>query len=320
MIAIRCLGCMACVLTAWLGLGLTTFCSAQPAPQVVPLQTRDGVQLKVTYYPSKHGKGTVQAKQVTPVVLLHDYKETRATFASLATQLQGPSEGEPERPSFAVVAVDLRAHGDSTKQVFPDGSQVDLDAARLGKHDFLAMSALDMEAVRGLLVVKNDAGELNLNKLCLVGAGMGANVAALWAAEDWAAPPLAVGKQGQDVKAMVLVSPRWTFNGLSMQPPMRFRPLKQFVAWMLLYGEEDVRVKADINRIKRQLEPLHPSGDVADANQPQSLVVVGLQSKLQGGTLIAKGGPPIENQIIRFLTENVAQKDQPWFTRINLAP
>jgi hypothetical protein len=149
---------------------------------------------------------------------------------------------------------------------------------------------------------------------------MGANVAAIWAAQDWAAPPLAVGKQGQDVKALVLLSPRWTFNGLSMQGPMRFSPLKQFVAWMLLYGEEDPRVKADINRIRRQLEPLHPTSVDANANQPQSLVVVGLQSKLQGGTLISKAGPPVENQIIRFLTENVAQKDQPWFTRLNLTP
>jgi pimeloyl-ACP methyl ester carboxylesterase len=304
-----------------LGWELATYCSAQPAPQVVPLETQDGVQLKVTYYPSKHAKGSAQAKQVTPVVLLHDYKETRATFATLARRLQGPAEGERERPSFAVVAVDLRAHGDSTKQVFPDGSQVDLDAARLGKNDYLAMTTLDMEAVRGLLVVKNDAGELNLNKLCLVGAGMGANVAAIWAAQDWAAPPLAVGKQGQDVKAMVLVSPRWTFNGLSMQGPMRFRPLKQFVAWMLLYGQDDARVKADINRINRQLEPLHPSTDDANANLPRSLAVVGLPStKLQGGTLLSKVGPPIENQIIRFLADNVAQKEERWFTRLNLAP
>jgi pimeloyl-ACP methyl ester carboxylesterase len=284
----------------------------------VPLQTRDGVQLKVTYYPNRQPAGTPQAKQVAPVVLLHDYKETRATFAALAEQLQGPTDAEPNRPSFAVVAVDLRGHGDSTKQIFPDGSQMDLDPARFGKNDFTAMATLDMEAVRGLLFVKNDAGELNMDKLCLVGAGMGANVAANWAAQDWAAPPLAVGKQGQDVKALVLVSPRWSFNGLTMQAPLRFRPLKQFVAWQLIYGEEDPRVKADINRIQRQLEPLHSNSDGTNPNQPQSLVVIGVPSKLQGGTLISKIGPPVENQIIRFLAENVAVKEQPWAKRLGL--
>ena len=77
---------------------------------------------------------------------------------------------------------------------------------------------------------------------------------------------------------------------------------------------------ADINRINRQLEPLHPESDESNANQPRDLAVIGLPSKLQGGTLLSKVGPPIEGQIIRFLTENVAQKDQPWFTRLNLVP
>jgi pimeloyl-ACP methyl ester carboxylesterase len=292
--------------------------SAQLPPQIVPLQTRDGVQLKATYYPSKYPQGSAQAKQVAPVVLLHDYKETRAVFAALAERLQGTADDGPGRPSFAVITVDLRAHGDSTKQIFPDGTQADLDAAKLGRNDFIAMATLDMEAVRGLLFVKNDAGELNMDKLCLVGAGMGANVAANWAAQDWAAPPLAVGKQGQDVKALVLVSPRWSFNGLTMQAPLRFRPLKEFVAWQLIYGEEDARVKTDINRIHRQLEPFHPKPEDANAKQPQSLVVIGVPSKLQGGTLISSIGPPIENQIIRFLAENVATREQPWATRLNV--
>ena len=108
------------------------------------------------------------------------------------------------------------------------------------------MAALDMEAVRKFLVDKNDAGELNLNKLCLVGSGMGASVAANWAVQDWSAPPLAVGKQGQDVKALVLISPRWSFNGLSMQVPMKFAPLKMNAAWMLVCGSQDPKVKADL--------------------------------------------------------------------------
>jgi pimeloyl-ACP methyl ester carboxylesterase len=307
---------------AWIGPGVAVPSSAQspPPPQIVPLQTRDGVQLKATYYPSKQPKGTPQAKQVTPVVLLHDWKETRAIFAPLAERLQNPAEEEPERPSFAVVTVDLRAHGDSTQQVFPNGSQLDLDAAKLGKDDFIAMATLDMEAVRGLLVVKNDAGELNLNKLCLLGAGMGANVAANWAAQDWAAPPLAIGKQGQDVKALVLVSPRWSFNGLTMQAPLRLRPLKQSLAWMLIYGDEDRSVNADVVRINRQLERFHPKSEGPNAKPPRDFAVIGLKSRLQGGTLISKIGLPIEDQIIAFLAENVARKDHSWQTRLNLLP
>ena len=121
------------------------------------------------------------------------------------------------------------------------------------------MANFDMEAVRGFLVDKNDAGELNLNKLCLVGSGMGASVAANWALQDWSAPPLAVGKQGQDVKGIVLISPRWSFNGLSMQDPMKFAPLKQNVAWLLICGAQEQKTKADLARIQKQLERFHPA-------------------------------------------------------------
>jgi pimeloyl-ACP methyl ester carboxylesterase len=276
--------------------------------------------LQITYYPSIRPRGSAQAKQVAPVVLLHDYKETRNVFAPLAERLQAPSENEPERPSFAVVTVDLRAHGDSTKQLLPNGSQVDLDAAKLNRNGLLAMASFDMEAVRGFLVVRNDAGELNLNKLCLLGAGMGANAAANWAAQDWAAPPLAVGKQGQDVKVLVLLSPRWSFQGLSMQGPMQFPTLKRSVAWMLIYGREDARVKADVHRIERQLEPFHRQAQEAAAAQPPRFVLVDWPSKLQGTTLLTEVGPPIEGQVVRFLVENGALREQPWLTRLDRLP
>src|SRR4051812_12715324 len=92
---------------------------ARPAPaqtgEAVTLTTRDGVQLKISYFPGSARKGTPQAKQTTPVIFLHDYKGSRAVFASLVQKLQANGKGEGERPSFAAVTVDLRAHGESTK-------------------------------------------------------------------------------------------------------------------------------------------------------------------------------------------------------------
>ena len=290
------------------------------APQVVSLQTKDGVQLKATYYPSFHPKGSPEAKQVTPVVFLHDYKGTRGAFASLAQRLQAPAGGDRESPAFAAVTVDLRAHGDSTKQVFPNGFQADLDAARLNKEGLLAMASLDMEAVRSFLVLRNDAGELNLNKLCLVGSGMGANVAANWALQDWAAPALAVGKQGQDVKALVLISPRWSYKGLTLRAPLRFRPLKQYAAWMLIYGEDDADIRADVRRIDKQLVGAHPAANEARGAGGSDLAVVAWPTKLQGDTLLTKGGAAIEDQIIKFLTENVAQQEHRWLNRLDRLP
>jgi hypothetical protein len=149
---------------------------------------------------------------------------------------------------------------------------------------------------------------------------MGANVAANWALQDWSAPPLAVGKQGQDVKALVLLSPRWTFKGLSMQGPMRFQVLKQSAAWLLIYGAEEARVKTDAVRIEKQLEPFHTSPAKSGGQPSRDFVVRGWPSKLQGATLLTKVGPPIEDQIIAFLVENVALQELPWLNRLGKLP
>ena len=309
------------------GICVVWFCTLAEAaaqqlrpPEVVTLQTKDGVQLKATYFPALPLKGSAEAKQVTPVVLLHDYKGTRGMFAALAQRLQAPGEGDEQRPSFAAVTVDLRGHGDSTKQVLRNGFQAELDAARLDKNGLLAMASLDMEAVRSFLVLKNDAGELNLNKLCLVGSGMGANVAANWALQDWAAPALAIGKQGQDVKALVLVSPRWSYRGLTLQDPMRFRPLKQHAAWMLIYGDEDAKVKADVRRVHKQLDSFHPTARNAAGAGPSTLAVVPWPSTLQGDTLLTNAGRQIEEQIIQFLIDNAADRQHPWLSRLDRLP
>jgi pimeloyl-ACP methyl ester carboxylesterase len=170
------------------------------------------------------------------------------------------------------------------------------------------------------LVIKNDEGALNLNKLCIVGSGMGASVGANWAWRDWAAPPLAIGKQGQDVKALVLISPRWSYQGLSLQAPMKFRPLKQLAAWMLLYGAEDSKVAADVRRIEKQLNPFHPQADDTGAARASGLVILGLPTKLQGDKLLSQHAAEVEDQIVEFLYQNVATKDQPWISRRNRLP
>jgi pimeloyl-ACP methyl ester carboxylesterase len=278
-------------------------------PQSVKLQTKDGVGLSITYYPSRLGK------EAAPVVMLHDYKDSQGIFSTLAQRLQSPGQ-QDKHPSFAVVTVDLRGHGGSAKQTAPDGSTREIDAARLNRQDIVAMAA-DMEAVRSFLVGKNDAEELNLNKLSLVGVGMGATVAVNWAAQDWVAPPLSIGKQGQDVKALVLVSPRWNYRGVPLQRALKVQPLKQYVAWMLIFGEQDSDTAADVRRkLYRQLERFHPE-PASPAGRPRDLMLLALPSALEGSRLLSQAGPRIEDQIIDFLTTHVAEQDYPWSKRRN---
>jgi pimeloyl-ACP methyl ester carboxylesterase len=288
------------------------------AAESVSLTTRDGVLLKISYFPGTARKGSPEAKQTTPVVFLHDHKGSRAVFASLVQKLQAKAKGEDDRPSFAAVTVDLRGHGESTK--LANNAQVELNAAKLNKDDLIAMASYDLDAVRGFLVQKNDEGELNLNKLCLVGSGMGASVAANWALTDWSYPPLAIGKQGQDVKAIAMISPRWTYNGLLMQGPMQFRALKEKVAWMIVYGEKDPKFQADAVRINKQLERFHPATDETGAKRTSGLTVLKLNTRLQGDSLLTQVGVSSDDQIVKFLTGNAAETQQDWISRRNRLP
>lgn len=288
----------------------SAFAQNAAAGETVSLTTRDGVLLKITYFPGTARKGTPQARQTTPVIFLHDYRGSRAVFATLVQKLQAASQGEGERPSFAAVTVDLRAHGESTK--LANNPQVQLNAAKQNKDDFIAMASNDMDAVRGFLVQKNDEGELNLNKLCLVGSGMGASVAADWALVDWSYPPLAVGKQGQYVKAIVMISPQWTYKGLMLQTPLSSRPLKQGAAWMVVYGEKDSKFKKDALKINSQLEKFHPATDAAGAKRTSGLTMLKLNTRLQGDSLLTQVGGSADDEIVEFLIKNVATTQQEW--------
>jgi pimeloyl-ACP methyl ester carboxylesterase len=287
--------------------------SAPPEPSKI--RTKDGVELSLNFYPCAAAKDPVLGKQVTPVVLLHDEKDTQGVFSSLAARLQSAG-ADGKHPSFSVVTVDLRGHGASIRQTAPNGATRELDAAKINRADILAMSIQDMEAVRSFLVGKNDEGELNLNKLCLVGVGLGATVAVNWAAQDWSAPPLLVGKQGQDVKALVLVSPQWKFRGVPLQQAMRRPDMKKLVAWMLVYGEQNSAQEADAKRILRQLDRYHPEPVSAQA-PPRSLLSLPFPSALAGNSLVSQAGATLEDQIVDFLTVQIAEQDLPWTKRRN---
>jgi pimeloyl-ACP methyl ester carboxylesterase len=297
-------------------LPLAAFAAAQSSsqrpkpPTELALTTKDGVQLKITYYPSSAGHDAV------PVVMLHDFGETRAVFNPLAVALQTPRPrevGTDPNTSRAVVTVDLRGHGESKLAVDRDGSTVELDATRFALEDFQAMVALDMEAVRSFLVEQNDTGMLNLNKLCIVGSGMGANVAVLWAARDWAAPPLPVRKQGQDVKALVLISPRWRDRGLILRDAFKFPPIQRQLSVLLAYGAADRAVAEDGENIEKILARFHPEPPADQVQERKDFFVYKPETQLQGTKLLKEFG--LGPRIASFIEARLGSKDFPYLQR-----
>lgn len=278
-----------------------------PPPKHVTLTTKDGVKLGVTYFASNLGQEAV------PVVMLHDFKESRAVFNSLARALQNPAEKKHD--SVAVLTVDLRGHGDSTSIVDFSGRTRELEAARLKPLDFQNMVRFDMEAVRKFLVKKNDQRELNLNKLCLVGTGMGANVATTWAAVDWSAPPLARRKQGQDVKALVLVSPQWNFRGLPLLRPIKQPGVREKLSILIAYGQRDSKAAKDARILYKNLEKFHPEPPLDQQREKKDLFLFPLPTKLQGTRLLTDPDFGMQPKLATFIDLRLSQKDFEWIAR-----
>ena len=276
-----------------------------PEPEEIggsKLRTKDGVSLSATFFPGTNEKESV------PVLLLHNWKSSRKEFAVLARELQ--------EKGCAVLVPDLRGHGASTSQVVAVRGRTReerLDASKFRSNDYANMARHDMAALRGFLVKKNNEGELNLNKLVIVGSEMGAAIAMVWAAYDWTVPNYqhAGIKQGQDVKALVLISPRWSYPGLDTSSILNARgvsAVRDRLSIMLLVGGDDPKALRDVERIEAKL--------VLNRPQPESLaerhvlLVPPLPTTLQAEKLLNFPRFNIPKFICRFIDDRVIN-DEP---------
>jgi len=303
-----------------------------PPPEDLTLKTADGVQLAATFYP-----GT-KAKETVPIILLHMFKRSGNDYSELAPLLQSLGH--------AVLVPDLRGHGDSTqrRKINRTTGKVStdlLEAASMGKNEFTAMVTLDMPALKQFLIEKNNAGELNIEKLCVVGAEMGASVAANWAYFDWSRPPEGNKKMGQDVKSLVLISPEWSTPGLPLRtalvrPPLRtivydpqlkrafkdpdginFRlpvllDFRKEVSVFIAVGKGNSRALRDATRLKSMLKPHHPQ---PASKAQQDLFFGTLDTSLQGTRMLGVRGLDLEKYIGEFINRRAVKRSFPWAKR-----
>jgi pimeloyl-ACP methyl ester carboxylesterase len=280
-----------------------------PAPEDLSLSTADGLDLAVTYYAGMKGKQTV------PVVLLHMWKRNRNDYTELAKSLQ--------TLGYAVIVPDLRGHGESTHL---KGARKDekLKAATMQPAQIGFMVTKDMEAVKKFLWEKNNAGELNIDKLCIVGAEMGASVAINFAVADAIAQdmnPVARSdyKLGRFVKAMVLISPELSFRGL----PIRANKgnLIPDIAMLIVVGKQESKALTDATRIHGIFERFHPEpeGDTpAEKNDKRTLFFVKLDTSLQGTKLLDPKfnvGAMIADFLHRRLMKSEESREWTWKER-----
>jgi len=268
-------------------------------PQELTLETRDQVQLKATFFPGSEGQESV------PLILVHQYKGNRRDFTTLATYLQ--------EQGHAVMVPDLRGHGESVNVA---GSNRRLDADRFSNDDFKRMVNYDMETVKARLMQYNNEGKLNIDKLCVVGAEMGAVVALNWAALDWSWPPLATGKQGQDVKALVLISPPQSFRGLLARTSLtaKQRPMISEMSFYVAAGSMDSSASRDATSIHKIVERFHPAPE-DPMQKAVFLDTATYRTRLQGTALLAEPSLPLKDRIAQFVELRLVKQPYPWKDR-----
>ena len=259
-------------------------------PEDTVLTTSDRVTIAATFYPSK-------LKKAVPVILLHAAKGNRHDFEGFALQLQ--------RAGHAVAVPDLRGHGESSRGTDRPGE--------LRPADYLAIvePGGDLETIKQFLMAKNNAGEINIEKLCVVGVEMGAVVAINWAARDWSWPALAIGKQGEDVKALVLISPEWSYKGLRINEAVAHPNVRQDLAVLLVVGKRNGKLLKEAQRLHSALEKYHAPA----AGDAQTLALHTPQTALQATRLLNEKSMHVGDTILKFIDARLAKQPIPWSER-----
>lgn len=303
--------------------GVATTQAADPPPAAsdrLPSQsevvtTSSGVVIHFTYFPSKEGKNA-------PVVMLLHMKDGNRFV------WQG---GFPERlqdEGFAVVAIDLRGHGES-KPGGAGGAPAGGNAnqpdekkkgaprrgttagPKLRPADYKAMTE-DLDAVKKFLMKEHQGMRLNIARLGIVGPEMGATIAAVFADKDWNERPYDDGPidnrtpKGQDVKAIVLVSPQKSFEGINTVAPLHdLRNPEWNVAFLVCVGKSDPVDKGQADQIFKNLK-----GTKSD----QRMYFYSYPAKLRGTDLLGKG-LPFEDHMMAFFLRHLKKPEIPWQDR-----
>lgn len=307
--------------SAWLALGLcvvlatsTSVFGQAPAKKVLSeekmLPTKDNANVAITYFKATGGQ------DAPVVILLHGKGSSRQVWKGYAEFLQ--------KADFAVVTVDLRGHGESTGGggAAATGKKAETGAPKA--HAYEAMVAGDMEAVKNFLREEHQKKQLNMNKLAIVAADMSTPVAIAYTELDWKktpyddAPTLAQKTpRGQDVQALILLSPEGTAPGLNVTKSVGFiRVIGRAV--MIGVGNKNKTDLIVANKMHDQLDPKKEKDkkekDKEEKDKDQIIYIERYESPLEGTNLLNKN-LGVEKHMFAFLTKHLKDHKSEWRDR-----
>lgn len=273
-----------------------------PDPKNETLETKDGVNIRATWYEG------LDKKESVPIIMIHGWDGQRGEYDGLARSFQ--------ELGHSTVAIDLRGHGESQTLKLANGETKTIELDSLRRQDLETM-AYDVEAAKKFLLEKHNAGECNIELLTVIGADFGSLVALRWAALDWSAPILPAFKQGQDVKALVLLSPLPSHKGLTARDALS-HPAVRRMSMMIAAGTQDPKGLAEAKRLYNSLQGSHPKvpDDPEEQLKRQDLFLVEAPTSLAGTKLLGSG-LSVPQRIAKFIELRLTNKaaDYPWDER-----
>ena len=266
-------------------------------PRVVTLLTKDRVPLKAYYFPS--GK----AKEAPTVLLVHEWQGQASPYLKLVMALQ--------ESGCAVLVPDYRGHGGSKQYIGRGGKPEEFKLGQMSRRDIEKIVVMDLESSKKFLVEENNAGNLNVNALVVIGVREGCVMATHFAARDWSFPSVGRRKQGQDVKALVLISPEKQIKSVAIDQALN-HPAVLSMPIMIVAGETSPEA-SEAQRLGKRIESIkHRVGGGT---------AVGFESKLPqtalSGPALVNEVPKVFPAIVEFVRQAVPTSNgmNPWIER-----
>jgi len=281
----------------------------KPTSEEKTFTTKDGVALHGTYFPSAAGKNA------PVVILLHGTKGNRLVWQTGMGNFPGFAQAL-QANDFAVVTLDLRLHGENiTGGQGAPAANKKAEPIKLSKGHYEAMVVYDLEAVKKFLLEEHESQQLNIGKLAIVGAEFSTAVAMAyferdWAKEPWDDNPVPEKRtpKGQDVKALVLLSPDSSVPGLVTNTvAQKIRALNTAripISVMIAVGDKDDKDKGAANKLHELISP----------KKDEFVTFESYPTKFRGTDMLNKG-LKLEAQMYKFLDEKVKKLEIEWRTR-----
>lgn len=229
-----------------------------PDPEIVVVNSRlpgtDGINLSCTLFMSANSENPDESKMISPMILVHDFGGSKLDLAPLARHLQSAGH--------TVLVPDLRGHGRSTTIA---NQTETVDYSEFRKSDFATIGQ-DLEACKRYLMQFNNEGKLNINMLSLLAVGDMCPIVTEWVLRDWSFASRGRIKQGKDVQALTLVSPKRKFKTFSMSQLVKAPLLSGKGSWhiptLVIWGGESGSAK-ETKAVYKAMAKYRPPSEAA---------------------------------------------------------